>query len=409
MNAEKKQQSLNIEPVYLLGEFSSVSAGVGLSIFNGEHVIVGLPFNRLDDSFKPPEPSSDLLDDFLNADTPSRLLDFINRNGFLFPDRNVFHGTLYGPNLELLQSEYMTLSHLDIKTETKDSQKAIDTYGFEQDSKVWRYGSHLISIRDCLTAQAILLDVINAKRMLDSASDGMLPIACYEYCGFDKQSTEHTHSFTYQRWISGKFGEDEKASDFSIGKYYRFLRDSLPYGEGYLYLEGNEDSTTIYCNGSGPVLEEYPDRIGTGVLRYFIDVMMKIHLSSIRISTTGLAEYRASYSLISHIWYQLLDSFRDGRAGRCEYCGRPFITKGKERGTPRKYCTDRHRVADTRIRSKQLDESFKQDAYGMIDSGLTPTDVATKLREKYPNRKPNHFTIEGLIKERMQTKGGETK
>ena len=70
-----------------------------------------------------------------------------------------------------------------------------------------------------------------------------------------------------------------------------------------------------------------------------LDELITVHFYDIRTTTTnGGHEYRRCGSLLSSLWYCMVQSFEGGRTGRCEVCGKPFISKG-ERGKPRKYCS----------------------------------------------------------------------
>jgi hypothetical protein len=75
------------------------------------------------------------------------------------------------------------------------------------------------------------------------------------------------------------------------------------------------------------------------LVKQALDEIITVHLYDIRTTTiNGGSEYRKCGSLLSSLWYCMVRSFEGGRAGRCEVCGRPFVSKG-ERGKPRKYCT----------------------------------------------------------------------
>ncbi|WP_417142323.1 hypothetical protein [Raoultibacter massiliensis] len=70
-----------------------------------------------------------------------------------------------------------------------------------------------------------------------------------------------------------------------------------------------------------------------------LDELITVHLHDVRTASIGGGrEYRKCGSLLSSLWYCMMTSFEGGRAGRCEACGKPFVSKG-ERGKPRKYCS----------------------------------------------------------------------
>ena len=94
------------------------------------------------------------------------------------------------------------------------------------------------------------------------------------------------------------------------------------------------------------------------ILEGIIDALISVHLIDIRtVSTDGGHESRACTSNLSYIWFDILKRMRDGRVGKCEACGRPFIAK-RERGKKRRFCTDACRQ---RAGKKRREQDKQQD------------------------------------------------
>lgn len=75
-------------------------------------------------------------------------------------------------------------------------------------------------------------------------------------------------------------------------------------------------------------------------LKNAIDALFTIHLLNIKtISIDGGKEHREASEGITMLWWLVMDRFRDGRIGVCDFCGKPFIAK-RERGELRKFCSD---------------------------------------------------------------------
>lgn len=68
-----------------------------------------------------------------------------------------------------------------------------------------------------------------------------------------------------------------------------------------------------------------------------LDELVTVHLYDARAYSCDGEIFFQTGSVVSAIWYCLVDSFREGRAGLCLACGKPFIAFG-ERGNQRLYC-----------------------------------------------------------------------
>lgn len=75
------------------------------------------------------------------------------------------------------------------------------------------------------------------------------------------------------------------------------------------------------------------------IAKRLFDALVSGFLTDVRLFTcNGGTETKSIPNAFSAIWMGLVDDLREGRAGRCVVCGRPFIAKG-ERGKRRKYCS----------------------------------------------------------------------
>lgn len=97
-----------------------------------------------------------------------------------------------------------------------------------------------------------------------------------------------------------------------------------------------EDDGYIFVSFFADAKEDFVRRL----LDMSFDLLVDLHMGEVRtFSWNGGQEARRAESVISSLWWTLLDSMRDGRLGRCAVCGKPFIAT-KERGKKRRYCGD---------------------------------------------------------------------
>lgn len=69
------------------------------------------------------------------------------------------------------------------------------------------------------------------------------------------------------------------------------------------------------------------------------DALFDLHLTGMMTRCIDGEEWRSADCGLTSLWWEALDSIRDGRLGRCSVCGKPFIAK-RERGKKRKYCSN---------------------------------------------------------------------
>lgn len=99
---------------------------------------------------------------------------------------------------------------------------------------------------------------------------------------------------------------------------------------------GGNNPAMFYLASVGASIGEEGQR---AQIKQMIDELFSLHLFDVRIaSIDGGHELRTCGSVLSSIWLDAMQSFTEGRAGRCVVCGKPFIS-ARERGNVRKYCS----------------------------------------------------------------------
>lgn len=99
---------------------------------------------------------------------------------------------------------------------------------------------------------------------------------------------------------------------------------------------GGGNPAMFYLSSVGAPISEEGQR---AQIKQMIDELFSLHLFDVRTtSIDGGHELRTCGSVLSSIWLDAMQSFTEGRAGRCVICGKPFIS-ARERGNVRKYCS----------------------------------------------------------------------
>ena len=152
-----------------------------------------------------------------------------------------------------------------------------------------------------------------------------------------------------------ELNEDQNGNPFTLF-YIEICLPPCEYRD-YLLRNLNDEVTTVSNNEMRISFRGYESatNISTGNTQLFIelenldqaenikeaiDALFTIHLINIKtVSIDGGKEHREASEGITMIWWLVLDRFRDGRIGICEFCGKPFIAK-QERGELRKFCSN---------------------------------------------------------------------
>lgn len=132
--------------------------------------------------------------------------------------------------------------------------------------------------------------------------------------------------------------------------------------------EVEECNVLAFYDFANPELGEGPTE-RMALAEAMLDLLCTVHLYGLRIEVRKGVEIRRSVDLASSLWYALVSSFSDGRAGICGTCGKPFVAFG-ERGRKRKYCSEACNKKHQRMRM------FEQ----LLSEGLDELEAAKTAR-----------------------------
>lgn len=312
------------------------------------------------------------LDDFLDSDTPDKMLRFAARYGNLFASAPNFcfdapREFSFASSTELAKCFYATED--PSKAQIRKAEVALRNHGgavgrdidecsgvLESrsmhsdagDSDQMRCASAYTSfeqLSDYVEARETLLLAIALRALLDS---GCCDLSDLERLGFsierfDTRIEANRRTIllgkAYASFLCSACLDEQGAIDEGKMLVNPYKGESPRY-----YLKGTPEG--YFSLGS----LDYGDSEEGRLLACadIMDTLCTAHLYAVReISVQGGSIRRAATNLIGTLWAETLDRFIDGRSGICEYCGRPFVAK-KERGSKRKYCSTNCRKASSR-------------------------------------------------------------
>jgi hypothetical protein len=246
-----------------------------------------------------------------------------------------------------------------------------DLYG-DTDTTTGEYIPNLdLCLNDMLTMRSILETVLKVKGLIDNNAATLENLA---ECGIvltDTSKEEYLFSSYYytekesHRNELQNHGVDMTAQDvqffhFSIEsgliKYFEEYNEELVCHSWYAeFLSERYSGLTVFfsLHDEGVIYFQYPvalifeergviplDKCAPIAAQVFIDAVISAHLRSVSILSVNSQELIICQDFTDTIWHSLFDAFRGGRVGRCDWCGKPYISK-MERGKPRRYCSEK--------------------------------------------------------------------
>ena len=101
-----------------------------------------------------------------------------------------------------------------------------------------------------------------------------------------------------------------------------------------------------------------------------LDALSAIMLHDISTKTNMGIPYQSSQSIASSFWYMMTEQFREGRAGSCQVCGKPFISLD-ERKNKRLYCSPAcNKMHQRLVRFKKLTKEGYSDKDAAKKAGV---------------------------------------
>jgi hypothetical protein len=297
------------------------------------HIVIDLQDHRKPGATRP-ELGDAVLSDFLNADTPAKLLRYIERYGFPVNRcphnqelREHFRELGFVRNCQSCDSDKIADIFSGYQMRKTSIDQIIKTYGLIESGIAGSYPAdpnferirHYLDVEACtllnnyipleriVSMRKLLMQILLTKELLDS--DSLTQEAIIQ-AGFS--------------FAPVPYNNDGRC--FVIN--YETETDDI---NAYTHVRS-------YRQNSG-VFQQAELREGLWDL---LDATVSCQLEDVKLESRNGQEFFVCHSLQSSIWVRLFDAFRGGRVGRCEICKKPYISK-MERGEPRKYCSERCR------------------------------------------------------------------
>jgi hypothetical protein len=309
-----------------------------------------------------------------------------------------------------LRQEFLTADTAERMQEFMEKHDLCEIYAeysdlYAESSEKSAYSSSDRALNGMLAMRAVLTTVLSVKALIDSGTatlknlaeygiefstvevykrpneaympleDDVLPdLSPEEYLERYGGHTEEVPGFTFDFDFQLRERDEEYSNEeFVVSDWYHHsLRDSNPqFGTLYTYWEDVGIGFRLPLeiiheeHGSIPVEECAPI-----VAQLFVDAAISAHLGSVRIHSVNSQEVIDLGDFEQTIWYSLFDAFRGGRVGRCDVCARPYISQ-RERGKPRRYCSDRctKRAQRMGISGKRSKHKEPSDTPSAADKG----------------------------------------
>ena len=284
---------------------------------------------------------------FITADTPTKLIDFLEEMSGLF---DILPGGLWP-----------SPSQSDFRKAAEDArQLLVDALEMLRLSKVEDEVLPGAEQLEALGIKATLLpkDVAEFHRSSDR-----LVMKVIE--GFELADQEEIGRFIRDSGYHALDGAERLVEVHYIydveGSYYADVLDRLVAADranadargvaahfdgGYLIFD-DDGNPQVADNeyhdyrlyGSFGVFPDTPHGI-RHALQNIADGLFNLHLLDVRtISAHGGQEGRVIATGLASLWWCALDAMRIGRLGACEVCGKPYVANN-ERGKKRKYCSE---------------------------------------------------------------------